>query len=287
MNDNLVKLALPTGRIQTNFYALMADAGIKISQSARSYRPTLSIEGFEAKVLKSQNAVEMLALGKRDIGVAGLDWVTELGVELVQLLDTGLDPVRIVAAAPAGFPDAPGYQGRKLVVATEYVKLTERWLQTKGLDATVIRSFGTTEAFPPEDADFIVDNTSTGATIEASKLVIFDELLRSSTRLFANPQALENPVKRQRIEDFVLILKAVIDARDRVMIEANVSQECLEAVANALPCMRTPTISQLYGGAGYVVKAAVPKHDLPKLIPAIKQLGGTDIVVSPLSHVTP
>ena len=43
----------------------------------------------------------MLAAGTRDIGFAGADWVEELGIEgLVEVLDTGMDPVRIVAAAP-------------------------------------------------------------------------------------------------------------------------------------------------------------------------------------------
>lgn len=283
----LVKLALPTGRIQNNFFSLLTEAGIKLSGSARSYRPTLSISGFDAKILKTQNIVEMLALGKRDVGIAGLDWVKEQEAEVVELLDTGLDPVQIVAAAPEGFPDAPSYRGRELVIATEYVRLATVWAKKKKLNASVIRSYGTTEAFPPEDADCIVDNTATGATLAASKLVIVDVLLSSSTRIFANPKALDNPSKRERIEDLILIIKSVLDARDRVMLEVNVSKESLESVASALPCMRTPTISELFGGAGFVVKAAVPKKNLPLLIPKIKQLGGTDIVVTALSNVIP
>ena len=49
----------------------------------------------------------------RDVGFAGADWVVEKGVELVELLDTGLDPVRIVAAAAPDFLDGgrPGRPG--------------------------------------------------------------------------------------------------------------------------------------------------------------------------------
>jgi len=54
--------------------------------------------------------------------------------------------------------------------------------------------------FPPEDADCIVDNMATGETLKANGLMIVDELMRSSTRLYAHPQALEQPAKRARIE---------------------------------------------------------------------------------------
>lgn len=283
----LVKLALPTGRIQNNIFKLFADAGIEISGSARSYRPKISPAGFDTKILKTQNIIEMLDLGRRDIGIAGLDWVVELKADVVELLDTGLDPVKIVAAAPAGFPDSAQYKNRKLVIATEYQSITQSWVTKEKLDATIIRSFGTTEAFPPEDADCIVDNTSSGATLEASNLKILEVLLSSSTRIFASPKALDDPLKRSLIEDLVLILKSVLDAREKVMIEINVAKESLEAVALILPCMKTPTISELYEKTGFVVKAAVPKSSLPTLIPKIKDRGGTDIVVTTLSNVIP
>lgn len=282
-----VKLALPTGRIQNNVLRLLADAGIEVHGGPRSYRPKISLAGFDAKILKTQNIVEMLALGRRDVGFAGADWVKEKGADVVELLDTGMDPVTIVAAAPPGFPDAESYQGRQLIIATEYVNIASEWVHSKGWDAKVIRSYGTTEVFPPEDADCIVDNTSSGATLEASKLTIIDTLLKSSTKIFASRHAMEDDEIRPKIEDFVLILKSVLDARTRVMVEVNVSKEDLEAVASAIPCMRQPTIAALHGDAGYVVKSAVLMSALPTLIPIIKQKGGTDIVVYHLSNVIP
>jgi len=282
-----VKLALPTGRIQNNVFKLLNDAGIEIHGGPRSYRPKLSLVDFEAKILKTQNIVEMLALGRRDVGFAGADWVKEKGADVVELLDTELDQVSIVLAAPAGFPNAESYQGRQLIVATEYVNIASEWVEAKGWDAKVIRSYGTTEVFPPEDADCIVDNMSSGATLRASNLDIVDTIMTSSTRIFASRHAMDVAETRNRIEDFVLVIKSVMDARHRVMIEVNVSKEDLEAVASIIPCMRQPTIAALHGDAGYVVKSAVLKSELPTLIPIIKQRGGTDIVVSNIANVIP
>jgi ATP phosphoribosyltransferase-like protein len=141
--------------------------------------------------------------------------------------------------------------------------------------------------FPPEDADCIVDNTATGTTLKANGLLIFDELMRSSTRLYACPRSLDQPAKRARIEHFVVLVRSVLDARKRVMLEVNVPADRLEAVIAVLPSMREPTMSPLHGDQGFAVKAAVPRTDLPRVIPEIKARGGTDIIVTALAQIVP
>ena len=150
-----------------------------------------------------------------------------------------------------------------------------------------MHSYGATEVFPPEDADCIVDNMATGETLQANGLVVVDELMRSSTRLYAHPRALDAPEKRARIETLILLLRSVLDARQRVMLEVNVSADRLEAVVEVLPCMREPTMAPLHGDQGFALKAAVPRADLPRVIPEIKARGGTDIVVTALAQIVP
>ena len=281
-----IRLGLPKGRMEEGVLALLRDAGIKVQGGKRAYRPFISLDEFEVKVLKPQNIIEMLAAGSRDIGFAGADWVAELDAQVVELLDTGLDPVRLVAAAPAAILCGGKLPPRRIVIASEYENLTKAWLTRRGLDAEFVRSYAATEVFPPEDADCIVDNTATGATLTANNLEIIDELMRSSTRLYANPKALEDPVSRNAIERFTLLLRSVLDARQRVMVEVNVAPEYLDRVVAALPAMRQPTISSLNGSGGYAVKAAVARVDLPRVIPEIKERGGTDIVVMNIGQLT-
>lgn len=284
--NNTLRVGLPKGRMQEGVFKLLGDAGIRVQSGARGYRPTLSLPEVETKLLKPQNVVEMLHAGSRDVGFAGADWVAELGAELVEVLDLALDPVRLVAATLG--PLAEQWPPKQhIVVASEYESLTRRWIESEGLDASFVRSYGATEVFPPEDADCIVDNTATGATLAANGLVLVGDLMRSSTRLYANPHALENPSKRARIEDLALLLRSVLDARRRVMVEVNVSAERLEALVAVLPCMREPTISTLHGASGFAVKAAVPREQLPALIPLIRARGGTDIVVTALAQIVP
>ena len=285
-NDTL-RLALPKGRMQDAVLALLADAGIRVTPTARGYRPAVSLSNCEAKVLKHQNIVEMLELGSRDVGFAGADWVQELDAEVVELLDTGLDPVSVVAAAPTGLFDRLDEIGRPLVIASEYETLTKAWIARRDLNAEFVRSFGATEVFPPEDADVIVDNTATGSTLQANDLEIVDTVITSSTRLYASPQAMENEVKRERIEDLRLLLASVLDARKRVMVEVNAPVDRLEEVVSLLPCMREATVAPLYGNSGYAVKAAVLREELPDIIPAIKAAGASDVVVTSISQIVP
>ncbi len=287
-NPSILRLALPKGRMQEGVTRLLEDAGVRLRATARDYRPSVSLADTDAKVLKPQNIIGMLAAGARDVGFAGADWAAELGADVVELLDTGLDPVRLVAAAPpSALKNGRLPTDRPMVVATEYDRLTRRWIASRSLNAAVLRSWGATEVLPPEDADCIVDNTATGGTLAANGLEVVDEVMRSSTRLYASPRALERPDIRRRIDDLVTLLRSVLDARRRVMFEVNVSADRLETVVEALPCMREPTISTLHGGGWYAVKAAVPRDALPTLIPAVKSRGGVDIVVSSLSQIVP
>ena len=287
IENDLIHLAIPKGRIETGVSSLLSDAGIELRSGPRGYRPVTSMDGFEVKLLKPQNIVEMLAAGSRDIGFAGADWVAEKSAELIELLDTGLDPVRVVAAAPESLLVDGALPDRHLVVASELERLTGRWIEERGLRASLVRSYGATEVFPPEDADVIVDISATGETLAANGLVVVDELMTSSTRLYASRNAVDSPSKKVAIDGLVLSLRSVLEARERAMVELNVSPDDIEQVIEVLPSMREPTIATLHGSAGLAVKAAVPRCDLPGLIPLLKSRGATDIVVSRLEQIVP
>ena len=283
--QSLVQLALPKGRMFEKLKQLLGDAGCPILNRDRDYRVQLALDGVSAKLLKPQGIVEMLAAGRRDIGFAGADWVAELNADLVPLLDTELDTVEIVAAAPESLLVDGQLPTRPLVVASEYAQITQRWMRDVNLEGRFVRSWGATEVLPPEDADCIVDNTAPGSTLRANRLQIVDTIMTSSTRLYANPKVLDDPPKRRLIDDFVMVLKAVLDARKRVMLEFNLDAQRLETVLPLLPAMREPTIARLQSDEGVAVRAAVPKAQLTTILPAIKSVGGTDIVVSRIDQI--
>ena len=281
-----LRILIPKGRIYDNISKLFSEAGISISLSDRTYRPNIGMDWLDGKVMKPQNVGELLELGSHDAGFTGLDWIRETGAQVEEVMDLGFDKVRIVAAVPASLDEA-ALRKKKLVVATEYVGIAEEWLKRQGYDYRIVRTYGATEVFPPDDADMIVDNTATGRTLQDNGLRIVDTLLESSTRFVASKVALADPEKSERIAELAMLFRAVLEGREKVMIEMNVTKLRFPDLVAGLPAMRSPTVAPLYGDDGYAVKIAVKKGEVPTLIPRLKKLGATDIVEYDLRKVVP
>jgi len=283
--DSTLKLTLPKGRQQQEVFNLLADAGLRIRATEQEYRPACSDARFEVKLLKAANIPRLVEYGAHDVGITGRDWIEETGADVVELLDTGLLPVRLVVAAPRGLdPFADGIT-RPLIVASEYENLTARYMRTRQADFHYVRTYGATEVFPPEDADLIVDNTATGATLRANGLEIVDEILASSSRLIANRATLADPRRRETIDELVLLVSSVLEGRRRVLLDMNVSAERLEAVVKLLPAMKSPTIQPLHGQGGFAVRVAVLRDEVHRILPAIRRAGATDILQSTIQKV--
>ena len=253
-----LKILLPKGRIYENVVSLFSGAGITIKLPDRAYRPTVNQDDLEAKVMKPQNIGKLLELGAHDVGFTGRDWIEETGADVEEIMDLGFDKVRIVAAVPNEIDDK-ALASRRIIVATEYEKIASRWLEQQKMNSLVVRTYGATEVFPPDDADMIIDNTATGRTLVENGLRIVDTIMTSSTRMFASKEALANPDKKKKIMELKMLFEAVLDARDRVMLEMNVTKLKFQDLVTGLPSMRSPTEAPLYGDDGYAIKIAVKK----------------------------
>ncbi|MBN2347044.1 MAG: ATP phosphoribosyltransferase [Candidatus Aminicenantes bacterium] len=270
-----LKLIIPKGRLHGAVVDLLNDCGYGIETDERVYVPRVADPEIEAKLLKPQNIPRLIELGSHDAGFCGHDWVVETGADVVEVLDLGLDPVSIVAAAP------PAFRKKKrgpVVVASEYERLARRFLKERYRRFIFLRTYGATEVFPPDDADIIIDNASSGRTLKGHGLKVIAALLDSSTRFLANRGALRDRRKREKIEQMKILFRAVLDARERVMLEMNVGAERLDAIVSVLPCMRAPTVAPLFGGLGYAVKVAIRKREAAALIMRLKRMGAQDIL---------
>ena len=279
-----LKILLPKGRIYQNVIALLSGAGIKVDLPERAYRPTVNQDDLEAKVMKPQNIGKLLELGSHDVGFTGRDWIQETNADVEEIMDLGFDKVRIVAAVPNALDDKTLAE-RKVIVATEYEQIARRWLESRKQKFLIVRTYGATEVFPPDDADMIIDNTATGRTLMENGLRIVDTILTSSTCMFASKKALQDPAKKQKIMELKMLFEAVLDARDRVMLEMNVAKKDFNNLIKGIPSMKSPTVSPLFGDDGYAVKIAVKKSEVPTLLPKLHSLGATDILEYELRKV--
>ena len=285
-----LRILLAKGRIYESVYELLSDVGISLKLAERTYFPTTNQDDLAFQVVKPQIASALLASNRADVGFSGKDWVYENGVQdgVEEIMDLGFDPVRIVAAIPNTVDFDKLLKGR-VTIATEYQNLSKKWVEEKKVDGTIFRTWGTSEGFVQDNEDslaqILIDNTSTGSSLRANNLKIVDTLMTSSTRMYASKEALKDPAKKQKIMELKMLFESVLNARGRVMLEMNVSKDKFDGLIKALPSMKSPTVSPLFGDDGYAVKIAVKKSEVPTLLPKLQSLGATDILEYALRKV--
>jgi ATP phosphoribosyltransferase len=290
----MLRIVLPKGSLERATLDLFEAADLAVSRSSDvDYRGSIDDPRIdEVRILRPQEIPLYVAEGLFDLGVTGRDWIEETAAEVVSLGEleyskASARPVRIVVAIGADSPierveDLP--QGVR--VATEYPGLTRRFFEKKGIDADIRLSYGATEAKVPEIADCIVDLTETGRALKAAGLKVIDSILTSHTELIANPLAHDDPVKRHAMGQLQTLLAGALEARGRVLLKLNVSDEAFERVIALVPSMKSPTISKLFGDeGGYAVETVVPKATINVLIPMLKDAGATDLIELPISKI--
>jgi ATP phosphoribosyltransferase len=289
----VLRLVLPKGSLERATIELFEAADLAVSRrSDVDYKASVEDHRIsEVRILRPQEIPRYVADGLFDIGITGRDWVEETGVGVVSLGELSYSkatsqPIRIVlAVAEDSAWEAAKDMPDGVKISTEYPLLTERFFSANGVKADVVLSYGATEAKVPEIADAVVELTETGRALKAAGLKVIETVLVSYTELIANPEAYERPEQRKAMEDINTLLQGALKARGRVLVKLNVQAVDLDAVVSLLPAMRSPTVSELFGGGSYAVETVVPKEAINKLIPELKDAGASDIIELPISKI--
>ncbi|MGH9067246.1 MAG: ATP phosphoribosyltransferase [Acidimicrobiales bacterium] len=292
----MLRIVLPKGSLERATLDLFAAADLTVERSSKvDYRATIDDPRIDdVRILRPQEIPRYLEDGLFDLGITGRDWIEETGAEVVSLGELAYskataNPIRVVLAVAEGSDIADVASLAKLKsrprVSTEYPELTRRWLSARGVEADIRVSYGATEAKVPDIADAVVEITETGRALSAAGLRVVDTLLVSRTELVANPEAAADPVKRAAMAQIHTLLAGALEARTKVLVKLNVAAADLEVVVGVLPSARAPTISRLSGEDGYAVEAVVPKSAINLIIPALKDVGATDILELALAKI--
>ncbi|ACX53141.1 ATP phosphoribosyltransferase [Ammonifex degensii KC4] len=287
-----LRLGLPKGSLQEATFQLFERAGYHITVTGRSYYPHIDDPEIEVVLLRAQEIPRYVAEGVLDAGLSGYDWIQENEVDVVEVAELVYSkqsrrPVRLVLAVAqdSPFKEVKDLEGKR--IATEFVRLTKRFLAAHGVNATVEFSYGATEAKVPDVVDAIVDLTETGSSLKAHNLRVLATILESTPRLHANRQAWNDPWKRAKLEKLALLLKGAIAAYSKVGLKMNVPGDKLPDVLAILPAMKHPTVSPLHNGNWVAVEVVIDEHQVRDLIPALKAAGAQDIIEYPLNKVIP
>ncbi len=292
MPENILRLGIPAGSLQEATADLFRRAGYKITFHNRSYYPTIDDEEIECMSIRAQEMARYVQDGVLDAGITGYDWIMETGADVHEVAELVFSkvsrrPVRWVLCVPEDSPvqSVKDLEGKR--IATEAVGLTTRYLERHGVKARVEFSWGATEVKPPKLADAIVEVTETGSSLRANRLRIVDEVLVSTPRFIANRQAYQDPWKRQKIDDLVLMLQGALAAEGKVGLMMNVPRKNLNQVLELLPALQQPTVSSLADEDWVDVLTVVDEAVVRHIVPRLKAAGARGIVEYPLNKIIP
>lgn len=245
---------------------------------------------IEPILLRPQEIPIYVQNGIIDAGLTGHDWVQDCGADLHEICELRYsklttNPIRVVLAAPANGPiqRVEDLQGKTL--ATEYVRLTQRFLAERGVEAKVEFSWGACEVKAGPLVDAIVVNTETGNSLRAHNLAIIDTLLTSTTRFVCNHAAWQDEWKRQKLESFEILLTGAMNAAKLVGLKMNLPKANQEEILGLLPALKNPTLSPLADPAWLAAEVILDENEVRSLIPALKRAGATGLVEYPLNKV--
>ncbi len=223
-----VRLALPDGHQQEAMIELLNKAGIRMEDypsACGNRRPGINLEGVAVKVIRPQDMPLQVANGNFDLAITGKDWLLDHlsqfpGSPAKALLDLKLGWVRVVAVTAQDMPAVDVYGLRRLVaekglslrVASEYVNIADKYARDNHLGQyRIIPTWGATEAFLPDDADLLIENTQTGSTIARHNLKIIDTLFESTACLIGHGRARPGRQKAAITKSIVKMLRAAAE----------------------------------------------------------------------------
>ena len=188
----MLTIAVSKGRIYEDALPLLAEAGIVPVDDPKTCRKLIlatTREDVQLVIIRATDVPTFVEYGAADLGIAGKDVLLEHGAEsLYEPLDLNIAWCRLMTAA---HKDAPELKGR-IRVATKYVKIAQSYFASKGIQAEIIKLYGSMELAPLVGlADCIVDLVDTGNTLKANDLEPRELIMNISSRLVVNKAAMK------------------------------------------------------------------------------------------------
>jgi ATP phosphoribosyltransferase len=289
MPQEFLKLGIPAGSLQKATIELFAKAGFNITESDRSYLPSINDEEIKPTMLRAQEMSRYVADGVLDAGITGFDWIMENASDVIEVCELGYSkatskPTRWVLAVPEESKIQRSQDLKGGIIATELVNVTKKFFADRDIDVKIEFSWGATEV-KARLVDAIVELTETGSSLVANNLRIVDTVITSTTRFIANKQAWQNKFKKEKIENIAILLNAAIDARNMVGLKMNIEKTNLDQILKVLPAEKSPTISSLADPSYIAIEVIIDAKIERSLVPALKRAGASGIITYPLNKV--
>lgn len=317
-----IRLGLPSkGRMASDTLDLLKDCQLSVKQvNPRQYVAQIpQLSNLEVWFQRPKDIVRKLLSGDLDLGMVGLDIVSEYGQgsdDLVIIhddLDYGqchlsfaipkygifenVNSIKELAEMPQWTAEKP------LRVATGFTYLGPKFMRDNGLKhVTFSTADGALEAAPAMGiADAILDLVSSGTTLRENNLKEIEGgvVLESQAVLVGSRKSLTGregvlDITHEMLERFEAHLRAAGQFTVTANMRGTSAEEVAERVLSqtSLSGLQGPTISPVFckrdgkvSADYYAIVICVPKKALYKSVQQLRAIGGSGVLISPLTYI--
>jgi ATP phosphoribosyltransferase len=313
--EQTIRLSLPSkGRLESDALDFLAETGLRVFKpNPRQYEAQVpSLPELGIIFQRPGDIVVSVRQGSIDFGIAGMDVIEEKrgpnGDILILHDSLGFGHCSLMLAVPEAWEQVTDITSlreyssafeRPLRVATKFPVLTERFLNQNGIPHVLISAEGTLETAPTIGyADIISDLVSSGQTLKDNRLrALPDGVIQpSQAALIANRKALKtNPSALEMARRLLEYIEAHLRAKENLLVVANMRGESPEAIAEKMfnetivSGLQGPTISPVIVRDArqkwFSVSIVVHRADLSRSITELRNIGGSGIIVSPVTYI--
>ena len=313
--EQTIRLSLPSkGRLESDALDFLSAAGLRVFKpNPRQYQAEVpAIPELGVIFQRPGDIVVSVRQGSVDFGITGIDVIEERrggnGDILILHDGLGFGYCSLTLAVPetweqvmdiASLKNYSGTLEHPLRVATKFPVLTERFLNQKDISHILISAEGTLETAPTIGyADIISDLVSSGQTLKDNRLrALPDGVIQpSQAALIANRKALQtNPNALEMARRLLEYIEAHLRAEENLLVVANMRGESPEVIAQRM--FNETTVSGLQGPTvspvivrdakqkWFSVSIVVRRADLSRAITELRNIGGSGIIVSPVTYI--
>lgn len=282
MNPNL-RLAVPNkGRLKNPSIELLRAAGLSFEATERALSVHVDNADIDLLFVRTEDIPELVSDGVADLGITGIDLLTEFGSEQEVLVELGFGRCRLSAAVPNASELSKVEDFAERRIATAHPGVTGRFFADRGIDVTVVPLRGSVEvATKLGVADGIVDLVSTGSTLRVNGLREIGTLLESEAVLISGGRG------NGAVERIATAIRSVVAARRKRYLLLNAPNRSVETIAGLIPGLSAPTVMPLAGGEMSAIHSVVDANDVWHLLPRLEEAGGRGILILPIEQLIP
>jgi ATP phosphoribosyltransferase len=272
-----LRVAVPNkGALSSSASEMLREAGYAQRSDTKQLSLTDPANGVEFFYLRPRDIALYVGEGTLDVGITGRDLLLDSGAKAEEELQLGFGRSTFRFAARPGIVATADLAGKR--IATSYDGVVQRFLQERGIDATVIRLDGAVETSVQLGvADVIADVVETGSTLRQAGLEVFgDVIMESEAVLVSRSDAAGHP----GLEVFLRRLQGVLVARSYVMMDYDIHAARVEEAVALTPGIESPTVSPLHREGWVAVRSMVPRADAQRIMDALYEIGARGILTT-------